>query len=145
MRPNTQKTIVGGVVGTLVMTFMMYFVAPMMLGRPMDIAAMLGSLLGNSWAMGMAMHLLNGIVVFPLVYAFLLYGRLPGPPWLRGTTWGLILWFISQALVTPMMGGGIFSAKSGGMMAVVASLIGHAVYGVLLGAVSGPGEGSPRP
>ncbi len=142
MRPSPRKAIIGGLVGTLVMTFMMYTVARMMLGRPMDVAAMLGGLLGNSWMMGMAMHLLNGIIIFPLIYAFLLYGVLPGAPWLRGTIWGLILWIVSQAIVTPMMGGGLFSAKAGGMMAVMASLIAHAVYGVLLGWLAGTAERS---
>lgn len=140
MRPNIWKAIVGGFVGTLVMTFMMYFVAPMLLGKPMDVAAMLGSLLGNSWMMGMVMHVLNGSVIFPLIYAYLLYRFLPGAQWLKGTIWGLILWFLSQAIVTPMMGGGMFSAKAGGMIAVTASLMAHGLYGALLGRVAGGAE-----
>jgi hypothetical protein len=71
-----------------------------------------------------------------------LYRVLPGEPWLKGTIWGLILWFVSQALVTPMMGGGLFSAKAGGLMAVMASLIAHAIYGALLGAGAGAAEGA---
>jgi hypothetical protein len=57
--------------------------------------------------------------------------------------WGVVLWFLSQAIVTPMMGGGFFSADMGGMMAVVASLMGHVVYGVLLGAIAGAADESP--
>ena len=34
----------------------------------MGIAQMLGSMLGNNWAVGMMMHVLNGTVTFPLVY-----------------------------------------------------------------------------
>lgn len=64
---------------------------------------------------------------------------MPGAPWLKGTTWGLILWFLSQAMVTPMMGGGFFSANAGGMMAVIASLIGHVIYGAILGRIAGVG------
>ncbi len=141
MRPSVRKTILGGFAGTVVMTAMMYVIAPMMLGRPMDVAASLGSMLGGSWAMGMLMHLINGSVIFPLVFAFVLYRVLPGEPWLKGTVWGLVLWFLSQAVVTPMMGGGIFSARSGGLMAVIASLLGHAAYGVVLGAVAGAADG----
>ena len=37
------------------MTTLMYLVAPMM-GLHMDIAAMLGSILGGSWAASMMMH-----------------------------------------------------------------------------------------
>ncbi len=145
MRPNIGKTILGGFVGTVVMTLMMYFVAPMMLGRPMDVAAMLGGMLGGSWTMGMLMHFINGSLVFALIYAYLLYLALPGAPWLKGTIWGLILWFLSQAMLTPMMGGGFFSANAGGLMAVMASLLGHAIYGALLGSIGGAAEGAPAP
>ncbi len=144
VHPNARKAILGGAVATVVMTLMMYFVTPMMLGRPMDVAAMLGSLLGGSWVMGMLMHLINGSVIFPLIYAYVLYRVLPGDPWARGTIFGLILWFLSQAFITPLMGGGFFSAKAGGLMAVMASLIGHAVYGALLGWVAGPAETPAR-
>jgi len=140
MRLHPLKTILGGFVGTAVMTLMMYFVAPMMLGKPMDIAAMLGGMLGGSWAMGLLMHFANGSIVFPLIYAYGLYRLLPGEPWLRGTIWGLILWLLAQVVVMPMMGAGVFSAHAGGLMAVMASLIGHVVYGALLGGIAGRGE-----
>jgi hypothetical protein len=67
------KSMVGGLAGTVVMTLMMRFIAPMMLGHPMDIAAMLGNMMGGSWAIGMVAHLMNGIVIFPLAYAFLVF------------------------------------------------------------------------
>ena len=142
MRPNVGKTILGGFVGTVIMTLMMYFVAPMMLGQAMDVAGMLGGMLGGSRIMGMLMHFINGTVIFPLIYTYLLYRALPGAPWLKGTIWGLILWFLSQAVVTPMMGGGFFSANAGGLMAVMASLVGHAIYGGLLGGIAGAAEGA---
>jgi len=85
----------------------------------------------------MLMHLLNGIVIFPLLFAYVVAGVLPGPPWGRGILWGLILWLAQQIVVIPMMGGGLFSARAGGMMPVVASLVAHVVYGVLLGALAG--------
>ena len=144
MRPSLAKAILGGVAGTAVMTLMMYYVAPIMLGRPMDVAGMLGSMLGGSWMMGMLMHFINGSVIFPLIFAYLLYRVLPGEPWAKGTMFGMILWFLSQAVVTPMMGGGLFSAKAGGVMAVMASLIGHVVYGASLGGVAGAAEGAAR-
>ncbi len=137
MKPNTGKAILGGLVGTGLMTLMMYFVAPMMLGRPMDIAAMLGSMMGNNWMMGMMVHFVNGTVIFPLIYVFLLYKLLPGAPWLRGILWGAVLWLLAQVVVMPMMGGGLFSSEMGGMMAVMGSLIGHAIYGAALGGITG--------
>jgi len=142
MRPNLVRSIVGGVVGTAVMTAMMYVVAPMM-GLHMDIAQMLGSMLGNNWAAGMMMHIVNGAIIFPLIYVYLLYGWLPGGPIMKGTTWGVMLWLLAQVMVMPMMGAGFFSMAMGGMMAAAGSLIGHLLYGSILGAIAGPSGTRP--
>ncbi|MGE3190825.1 MAG: DUF6789 family protein, partial [Vicinamibacterales bacterium] len=132
----TGRSIAGGFVGTIVMTAMMYMVAPMM-GLNMDIAAMLGSMLGGSWAAGMAMHFVNGAIIFPLAYVYVVYGWLPGGPAARGTVFGVGLWLLAQIVVMPMMGAGFFSMAMGGIMAAMGSLVGHLLYGVLLGAIAG--------
>lgn len=139
MHPVISRAVLGGAVGTVVMTLMMYFVAPMMTGRPMDVAEMLGSMLGIGWVMGMVMHLVNGTIVFPGIYAFVLYGWLPGGPTAKGAAWGVILWLMAQTVVMPMAGAGFFSASMGGTMAVMGSLLGHLVYGGLLGFIAGEG------
>ncbi len=136
MKPSVGKAILGGLAGTILITVMMYFVAPMMLGKPMDTAAMLGKMLGDSWILGMMMHFINGTVIFPLIYVFAIYPVLPAKPWIRGALWGVALWILSQAVVMPMMGGGFFSSHMGGRMAAVASLMGHVVYGVVLGGIA---------
>lgn len=134
MRPNVTRLVLGGFLGTLVMTAMMYTAAPMM-GVRMDIAAMLGSMLGGSWTAGFIMHMILGAAVFPLAFGYLAIARLPGPPTLRGAAFGIILWLIAQTMVMPMMGAGMFSAAAGGMVAAVASLVGHLLYGSILGAI----------
>jgi hypothetical protein len=136
MHPTFARAAAGGFVGTLAMTAMMYGVAPMM-GLNMDIAAMLGSMLGGSWAAGMVMHFINGTVIFPALFVFALYEVLPGSPTAKGTVWGLALWVVAQVAVMPMMGAGFFSANMGGVMAAAGSLVGHAIYGTLLGALAG--------
>ena len=140
MKPFVTKAILGGLAGTVVLTMMMYLVAPMMLGHSMDIAAMLGSMLGNSWALGMAAHWMNGVLIFPLLYAFLIYKLRPGSPTVRGIIWGVALWLIAEAMVMPMMGAGFFSSAAGGTMAAMASLIGHILYGGILGLIAGAAE-----
>ena len=139
MQPTFGRAVLGGVAGTAAMTIMMYGVAPMM-GLRMDIAAMLGSMLGGSWAAGMGMHLLNGVLIFPAIYIFGLYDRLPGAPVVRGTAWGVELWLIAQVVVMPMMGAGLFSSSAGGMMAAMGSLVGHVLYGSLLGVLASAPE-----
>jgi uncharacterized membrane protein YagU involved in acid resistance len=143
MRPNIGRAILGGFVGTLAITMLMYKGAPMMGMPKMDIAAMLGQMLGG-WTMGMVMHFLNGTVIFPLIYAYLLFPRLPGAPALKGIAWGVILWLLAGILVMPMMGGGAFGAKVGGMMSAVGSLMGHIIYGALLGWIGGAAQGQVR-
>jgi hypothetical protein len=136
MQSHVLRAMLGGFAGTVVMTAMMYIVAPMM-GLRMDIAAMLGSMLGNSWAAGMVAHFVNGTVIFPLIYAYVLYDWLPGSPTVKGLSWGVILWLVAQAVVMPLMGAGFFSMAMGGMMAAGGSLAGHLLYGGILGAVAG--------
>ena len=137
MKPRSLKSMAGGLAGTVAMTMMMRFVAPMMLGHPMDIAGMLGNMMGGSWVIGMAAHLMNGVVIFPLVYGFLAFRYLPGPPVLRGVLWGTVLWLVAEAMVMPIAGAGFFSSEIGGAKAVFAALMGHLVYGVLLGYIAG--------
>ena len=48
MKPNLTRSLAGGLAGTLMMTMMTRFVAPMMLGHPMDIAGMLGNMMGGN-------------------------------------------------------------------------------------------------
>jgi uncharacterized membrane protein YagU involved in acid resistance len=137
MRPNYLRSVVGGLLGTVAITFLMYFVAPLLIGQPMDIAKMLGDFLGISWGAAMALHFINGTIIFPLIFVSVLWSALPGGPTAKGVSWGLVLWALAQSIVMPLVGGGFFSANAGGFMAVVASLLGHIVYGAILGAVTG--------
>jgi len=137
--PTFSRAVVGGFVGTLAMTLMMYLVAPMM-GLNMDIAAMLGSMLGGSWAAGLMMHFVNGSIIFPAIYVYGLFAQLPGSPVAKGTTWGIVLWLVAQFVVMPMMGAGLFSSAMGGMMAAMGSLVGHVLYGSVLGAIASSPE-----
>lgn len=143
-RPNVGKAILGGSVATLVMTMIMY-AAPTMGMPKMDIAAMLGSMMSKTmpapmsgpWLMGMMMHFINGTIIFPLIYTFLLFRILSGAPWLKGVTWGLILFLLAQVMAMPMMGMGFFSANApNAMMSVMGSLMGHIIYGGIFGGIA---------
>jgi uncharacterized membrane protein YagU involved in acid resistance len=137
--PTFPRAILGGFAGTLAMTAMMYLVAPMM-GLHMDIAAMLGSMLGGNWSAGLMMHFVNGSLIFPAIFVFALYRVLPGSPAVKGTIWGIALWLMAQVVVMPMMGAGLFSSQMGGAMAAMGSLIGHLLYGSMLGLVAGTAD-----
>ena len=141
MKPEIKNTVLGGLAGTIVMTLMMMFVAPMLTGMPMDIAAMLGAMLGG-YTMGMIAHIMMGVIIFPLAFV-IIYGFLPGSSLVKGLAFGTALWVAAVLMVMPMAGAGFLMANIGGMMAVIASLMGHLVYGGLLGALA-KGSAIPR-
>jgi uncharacterized membrane protein YagU involved in acid resistance len=136
VKANIRKAFAGGFVGTVMLTLMMRFVAPMM-GVRMDIVAKLGEMTHTGMAGGILVHFLNGTVIFPLIYVYLLHRRLPGAPWQKGLLWGVILWLVLEIVMMPMMGGGMLSTEMGGMKAVMAALIAHLIYGAILGAIVG--------
>jgi hypothetical protein len=142
---NLNRAILGGFVGTLVMTVLMH-VAPMVGAPKMDIAALLGSLVGHGapammsrlWWAGMAWHFVNGTVIFSLIYSYFVYGWLPGESWLRGMIWGLVLWVAMEVILMPVTGSGVFSDHATYAFArVLGSLMVNAIYGALLGAIAG--------
>ena len=88
MNGMSVKLVLGGVAGTAAMTLMM-LIAPMM-GVHMDIAASLAGMVHAPWMVGMVIHLMMGILIFPLVYGILLRRYLPGSALVRGLIWGSI-------------------------------------------------------
>ena len=137
LRPNPGRAILGGFVGTAVMTVSLYMLAPLVMSEPPDLAMMADH--ASYWLPAMFLHFINGSITLPLIYAYLVSRILPGQPWQRGALWGLILWVLAELLVMPLMGVGPFSEGSAGVIAVTAFvlLVGHVVYGTLLGWLAG--------
>ena len=137
MKPNVGKAILGGFVGTILLTLMTQFVAPLMTGQKMDMAARLGDMTGTGRLVGMMIHLFTGSVVFALIYVFVLFRFLPGAPWIKGLLCGVIFWLGLEIAMMPLIGGGFFSSQIGGTKVAVAALIAHLVYGAALGGIAG--------
>ena len=132
---NINKAIIAGVAATAVMSLVAMFVAPMMGMPKMDFGTMLGTnnpMMAMPYAAGWMIHFVLGIIM-AIVYAKFLFGKLPGNGILQGIIYGLILFVLAQVLVVPMMGNGVFSG--GNMQMIMGSLIGHIVFGAVLGAV----------
>jgi uncharacterized membrane protein YagU involved in acid resistance len=100
----------------------------------MNPAAMLAGAMGGSVVLGWLGHVMVGIVL-ALIYAAVA-GWLPGDPWLRGALYGVAPWLVAQLMVIPMMGMPLFS---GSIVLAAGSLIGHLVYGTVVGATYGAG------
>jgi uncharacterized membrane protein YagU involved in acid resistance len=127
--------VVSGLVATAVMTVIM-LMAPAMGLPPMNIGAMLGSVMGGSLFLGWMAHFVTGTVL-AIIYAAVFAPRLPGPRFLRGALYGLLPWLAAQLVVMPMMGAGFFGGSFG---AALGSLMGHLVYGAVLGSIYGETE-----
>lgn len=142
-RLNWKRVVGGGLVGTAAMTALMRM-APAMGFPPMNVGAMLGSVMGGSLFLGWMAHFVIGTVL-AILYATLFVGRLPGPGFARGALYGLLPWIVAQVVVMPMMGAGLFGGSFG---AGFGSLMGHLVYGAVLGGIYGAADvpaAVPRP
>ena len=129
---DAKRAVIGGIAGTVAMTVLM-LTAPAMGLPPMNVGAMLGSAMGGSLILGWMAHFVVGTGL-ALGYGLLFAGRLPGPGPVRGATYAILPWLVAQVVVMPMMGVGLFS---GSVLAAGGSLMGHLLYGAVLGAIYG--------
>jgi hypothetical protein len=127
-----KRAIIGGIAATAAMTMLM-LVAPRMGLPPMNVGAMLASVMGGNIVAGWTMHFVIGTVL-AVVYAGAFATRLPGAGFARGALYALLPWALAQLAVMPMMGAGLFGGSFG---AAFGSLMGHLVYGAVLGGIYG--------
>ena len=78
LRIHLGRAILAGLVGAAAMTAPT-LVAPAMGFPPMNIGAMLGSVMGGSEVLGWIAHFMIGAILGLIYYAALVIGRLPGP------------------------------------------------------------------
>jgi len=137
------RAMLAGILGTGVMTVLLFLAATALPDLPkLDPAAMLASAMGDNATLGWIAHFMIGVVL-AAVYALGFAAPLPGPMWARGAVFGLLPFFAAQLVVIPLMGGGFFSAnmpQAGA--AITLSLLGHLIYGAVVGGVYGtpPGD-----
>jgi len=140
---NTTKVITAGIAATAVMSIVAVMVAPMMGMPKMDFGTMLGTnnpMMAMPYMAGWMMHFVVGIVL-TAIYASIFINKLSGSYTVRGIIFAMIPFIIAQSMMMPMMGNGFWSSASEvQMMAIMGSLIGHIVFGAVLGTVYGKGE-----
>lgn len=129
---NVPRAVAAGLIGTVVMTMVGTLAAPMMGIPRMNPADMLAAAMGGHAVLGWAAHSMIGTLL-AVIYAAVA-ARLPGPPAARGALYGVAPWLLSQVAVMPMMGMAFFS---GSMALAGGSLMGHLIYGAVVGAVYG--------
>lgn len=128
------RALLGGFVGTVVFTMMGKFLAPHIIGHPMDVAALMAPMLGGSHTVGVIFHFVTGTVVFPIAYLILGLRYLPGPVFLRGAIFLIPLYLVAMVVVMPILGQGFFFDSPPKAMV---ALIGHLAFGICMGAIIG--------
>ena len=79
---------------------------------------------------GWIAHLAFGVLL-ALLYARFVAAHLPGTPVARGALYGALLFVAAQLGFMPLVGGGFFAR--GDIQLLAGSLLGHLVYGVVVG------------
>lgn len=146
-RISLKSALVAGFIATVAMTLFTYM-APLM-GFEMNIPKMLAGTMGAPIIVGWVAHFMIGeILAINFVLIFL--NKLNKTAGIKtGALFGLIPWFAAQIMVMPMMsilaGGSYISGLfSGSIMIAMASLVGHLIYGAVLGALYKPQEVTAR-
>ncbi len=137
---NSTRAILAGFIATAAVTTL-WLVEPY-LGLPaLAVGSMLSSFLAVAtaylpiWpAVGWTLHVVVGIGL-ALTYARWAADLLPGSPLARGLAFGFAVFVVAQLTFMPLVGAGFFSR--GDLPLVVGSLLGHLVYGGLVGFIYG--------
>ena len=143
---NAARAVPAGLIATAVMTALLLIepsigLPNIAIGQILSTALGLGpAFLGSGAAIGWILHFTFG-VVFALAYAALFSPRLPGGPVGRGMAYGVLLFILAQLVFMPVVGGGLFSHGDVEMLA--GSLLGHLVYGAVLGWIYSLGTPTP--
>ena len=135
MSNKLRQSLVGGIIGTAVMTIVM-MIAPMMGMPKMNAASMLSMMMGVPIEVGWLMHFMIGIV-FAMAYAFFFIKvvKKVNSNVLKGAIFGIVAFIFAQIAI------GIMGALLGGMppmeskmmmMMMIGSAVGHIVFGVVV-------------
>jgi len=127
------KGIVAGLIATVVLSILMVMKKMMGMLPEMDIIKMLAGMMGGTAMIGCIMHFMVGAGYGVALRLF--HSSLPGGSAIgKGVTLGVIGWLVMMVMLMPMMGAGFFGL-SFGMMAPIATLILHVIFGAVLGGV----------
>lgn len=102
----------------------------------LDIIDMVAGMMGGSRLVGWTIHLMVGVLVYGLGYAWLFAPIWPDAYWLSGILVGVIGWGIAGMMLMPMAHKGMFGARLG-MMGPLMRLMMHVVFGAVLGLTYG--------
>ncbi|WP_322866205.1 DUF6789 family protein [Aquicoccus sp. G2-2] len=133
---NLKNGFLAGFIATVVLSVLMVAKGMMGMMPALDVAAMLGNMLGGSIVVGWVAHFVIGTLAWGGAFA-ILYSAIPGgSAVVKGILFGIAAWLGMMIIVMPMAGAGVFGMNLG-MMAPVMTLVLHIIFGAVLGGVYG--------
>lgn len=133
---NVGRGIVAGFVATIVLSALMLMKQAMGMVPQLNPIEMITQMMGVHYpGVGWGAHFFLGTIIWGILYAWL-DPSLPGPHWFRGAIFATGVWLIMVVVMMPMAGAGLFGARMG-LMAPVATLVMHWIFGAVLGGVYG--------
>jgi hypothetical protein len=133
---NLKNGFLAGFIGTVVLSALMLVKTMMGVMPELDVAAMIGMMMGASVIVGWIIHFMIGTIAWGGGFA-LLYDVIPGGSAVgKGIVFGVAAWLGMMVMIMPMAGAGLFGMNMG-MMAPIMTLALHIVFGAVMGAVFG--------
>jgi hypothetical protein len=131
---NLKNGFLAGFIATAVLSVMMVIKSMMGVMPQLDVAAMIGMMMGVPVAVGWIIHFMIGTIAWGGGFA-LLYDMIPGgSPIGKGIAFGVVAWLGMMVMIMPMAGAGFFGMNMG-LMAPMMTLVLHIVFGAVLGFV----------
>jgi uncharacterized BrkB/YihY/UPF0761 family membrane protein len=134
MSKKIQKALLGGIVGTAVMTAVM-MIAPMMGIPKMNPPQMLSMMMNLPIIAGWMMHFMIGII-FAMAYVFLFIHVVTkiDNKILKGAIFGMAVFVFAQIMLAIMgaMLGGVPPMEGSMLLIVVGSIMGHIIFGIVV-------------
>jgi uncharacterized membrane protein YagU involved in acid resistance len=131
---NLKNGFLAGFIATAVLSAMMVIKGMMGVMPELDVAAMIGMMMGASVAVGWIIHFMIGTIAWGGGFG-LLYELIPGGSAVgKGIVFGVAAWLGMMIMIMPMAGVGFFGLNMG-MMAPVMTLVLHIIFGAVLGFV----------
>jgi hypothetical protein len=131
---NLKSGFLAGFIGTVVLSAMMVIKGMMGVMPELDVAAMIGMMMGAPIAVGWIIHFMIGTIAWGGGFA-LLYDVIPGGSAVaKGIVFGVVAWLGMMIMIMPMAGAGFFGMNMG-MMAPIMTLVLHIIFGAVMGVV----------
>jgi len=128
---NIKAGLISGFVATIVLSILMVMKAKMGVMPDLNAIKMLAGMMHAPMIMGWVAHFMIGTVVWGLLFATFV-DKLPGGVMASAILFSIAAWLMMMLGPMPMAGAGLFGMHIG-MMAPVATLILHLIWGTVLG------------